>query len=245
MDRDLPSTSVSRTLRDLALERSDRLHVLMEFGLDACCGGGRTLAEACAEAKLDPSVVLDALRRLDADTPVPATFDAARATTEALLTHVLDQHHAYLRRELPRLAALADKVAAAHGARHPETIELKNEFREFAIELELHMQKEEIVLFPTIAGLARGGGRIHHCGIDGPIAAMRYEHERAGDAIHRFRRGTHGYRAPSDACATWRAWVDGLRALEADLLEHMHEENNVLFPRAFALAAALHSPSEA
>lgn len=228
--------TLARTLKDLVLERSDRLTVLMEFGLDACCGGDRTLEAACAAARIEPATVLDALRRAENASPTPTSFDAASAGTEELLTHILDRHHVYLRRELPRLDVLARKVAAAHGPRHPETIELAATFSAFAAELELHMQKEEIVLFPTITALARGQAPVHHCGVDAPVAAMRMEHERAGDAIHTFRRLTHAYTAPSDACATWRALVDGMKALEADLLEHMHEENNVLFPRACALA---------
>lgn len=238
MQLDVTSTTITRTLKDLVLERSDRLTTLMRFGLDACCGGDRTLKEACATANVDPDTVITALRRAEVDTPVGATFDASAATTEALLTHVLDHHHVYLRRELPRLELLARKVAQAHGTRHPAMIEFDATFREFASELELHMQKEEMVLFPTVLALARGEAPAHHCGVDGPVAAMRYEHERAGAAIHAFRRLTADYSLPQDACTTWKALNDGLRALEADLLEHMHEENNVLFPRACALAAA-------
>lgn len=238
MQLDVTSTTITRTLKDLVLERSDRLTTLMRFGLDACCGGDRTLKEACATANVDPDTVLAALRRAEASAPVDATFDANTATTAALIAHVLDQHHAFLRRELPRIELLARKVAQAHGPRHPSMIEFDATFREFASELELHMQKEELVLFPTVLALARGQAPAHHCGVDGPVAAMRSEHERAGAAIHAFRRLTSDYTTPPDACATWTALVDGLRALEADLLEHMHEENNVLFPRACALAAA-------
>ncbi|MBK6941422.1 MAG: iron-sulfur cluster repair di-iron protein [Planctomycetes bacterium] len=237
MQHDATSTEISRTLKDLVLERSDRLTTLMQFGLDACCGGDRTLKDACASANVDPETVLAALRRAEVDAPINARFDAKAAATEALIAHILDQHHVFLRRELPRLELLARKVAQAHGARHPTMVEFDATFREFASELELHMQKEEMVLFPTVLALARGETPSHHCGVDGPVAVMRYEHERAGAAIHAFRRLTSGYSVPQDACTTWKALVEGLRALEADLLEHMHEENNVLFPRACALAA--------
>jgi regulator of cell morphogenesis and NO signaling len=174
-----------------------------------------------------------------------ASTDCARAWSKAplqeLLTHVLDVHHVFLRRELPRLVALSGKVAAAHAERHPELVELRMLVDNMAGELELHMQKEERILFPLIQEL--GGAmrpRAFHCGsISNPIRVMELEHDDVAQALQRMRELTSGFAVPADGCMSYRVLLEGLMALEADLHAHVHEENNILFPRAEQLEQSL------
>jgi regulator of cell morphogenesis and NO signaling len=160
-----------------------------------------------------------------------------------MIDHIVATHHAYLRRELPRLTALAGLVFGAHGSRHPELKELCGIFDSLREELLLHMLKEEKVLFPIIARL-EGASEIpqFHCGsVMNPIRAMEHEHDDAGAALARLREIAGGYIPPADACPSYRALLEGLAELERDLHLHIHEENNVLFPRARAAEDPLSS----
>ena len=181
----------------------------------------------------------------DADNEHDRVDYAAMAAGE-LADHVVETHHVYLRRELPRLADLIDKVAAAHGARHPELGDLRATFSGLREELELHLFKEERVLFPLIKQLeaARAPFPIHCGTVGNPIRVMTHEHDDAGSALERMRALTDGFQAPPDGCTTFRALYEGLAALEADLHRHIHKENNILFPKAVALEAALGRPGD-
>lgn len=233
----VPTIDLERSIGELVATRPERAAVLDRFGIDYCCGGARSLAEACRAAGIDAAVLLDALDEIPAAAPAEEPASDALSTAD-LIAHVLDVHHAFLRRELSRIRALAHRCAIAHGARHPEFVKLSGEFETFAADLELHMLKEERVLFPAIVGLAGGDrGAAAHCGgIEFPISVMESEHEDAGVALARFRELTGGYVAPADACATWRELCSALAALETDLHHHVHEENNILHRRARALA---------
>jgi regulator of cell morphogenesis and NO signaling len=158
-----------------------------------------------------------------------------------LIDHIVTIHHAYLHRELPRLAELAGRVIDAHGNRHPELREVDDVFESLGDELRFHMLKEEKILFPMIARLevAMKVPELYCGSVGNPIAVMQHEHDDAGAALARLRVLTDGYTAPPDACPTYRALLDGLSGLEAELHVHIHEENNILFPRARAADGAL------
>jgi regulator of cell morphogenesis and NO signaling len=228
-------------------ERLGRAHVFDRLGIDYCCHGATPLAKACAERSLDLDHVLAELAESDlqeADDNF-VRFDCSAMTTCELADHIVESHHAYLRRELPRLFDLMDKVIAAHGARHPELAELGSRFTELRQELESHMIKEERVLFPLIKQLeAAHSPFLIHCGtIENPIRVMEHEHETVGTALERIRVLTSNYQAPADGCASFKALYDGLARLETDLHHHIHKENNVLFPRAAELESALFGAS--
>ena len=210
--------------------------VFERLGLDYCCGGKLTLAQACQRAGLEPAAVLQQLTASAMDAAEAHPTSWADASFPELITHILDVHHAFLRRELPRLSSLADKVAAVHTGNHPELVELRLVVHQLASELDVHMQKEERILFPMIHEL--GGpmrARAFHCGtISNPIRVMELEHRDAGHGLERLRALTGGFTAPADGCASYRALMEGLAALELDLHAHVHEENNILFPRAEA-----------
>jgi regulator of cell morphogenesis and NO signaling len=232
--------SATPTLASLVDRQPHAARVLERHGLDYCCGGGRPLADACAEADVDPAAVLaEIAAEAPADDPGPAPWTAMGPVE--LADHLEATHHRYLDAELPRLGELAAKVRTVHGERHPELIEVDATFQVLRAELEPHLRKEELVLFPMIRQLAASDGPVSfHCGsLRNPISVMLTEHDLAGDLLARLRELTDGYTAPADACGSYRALYDGLAELEADTHLHVHKENNTLFPAVEALEAAL------
>jgi regulator of cell morphogenesis and NO signaling len=150
-------------------------------------------------------------------------------------------HHAYLRRELPRLTQLVDKVLSVHGAQHSWLRQLADAFTQLREELVPHMFKEEQILFPAIRVIEQSRTVTHFPfgSVDNPIRMMEHEHDVAGQALKVLRETSSGYRLPEGGCNTFRAMLSGLEELELDLHQHIHKENNVLFPRASRLAAEL------
>jgi len=224
-------------------ERLGRAHVFERLGIDYCCHGTTSLAEACAERALDVDRVMAEIAESDlrAAEESPDRPDYSAMTGGDLADHIVETHHAFLRRELPRLFDLMDKVIAAHGARHPELTNVCNTYTELRAELESHMIKEERVLFPLIKQLEAARALFPiHCGtVANPIRVMEHEHETVGTALQRMRDLTGNYEAPADGCASFEALYEGLARLETDLHHHIHKENNILFPRAAALESAL------
>jgi regulator of cell morphogenesis and NO signaling len=200
-------------------------------GIDFCCRGGRSLAEACAEHGIETAALVDELAAIS-DLPGAPRF--ASWSPRLLIDYVIGNHHEYVRRITPTLLAHVRKVARVHGDRHPELREVEGLFETVATELLEHMEKEEQVLFPAIVAIAERGvsadfpsGRISF-----PIAAMEAEHAAAGENMRRIAALTSGYSAPDDACTTYRVMLRELEEFERDLHAHVHLESNILFPRA-------------
>ncbi len=233
----MPALSTSASLAEIIRARPGSEQTLEAFGLDYCCGGTRTLADACRDLSLDPSTVLDQVQ-LTASQPEP---DWASMSPGALVDHIETTHHAYLHAELPRLSALADKVTAVHGDRHSELVEIQRAYETIRADLEPHLAKEEQVLFPMIRELAGATSAPRfHCGsLQNPISVMLREHDVVGELLTTLHRLTDGYQAPADGCASYRALFDGLARLEADTHLHVHKENNLLFPAVAALESEL------
>ncbi len=217
---------------DLVLDQPGRARVFERHGIDYCCGGRTPLASACAERGLDVRAVLDEL-----DTaPVPADEpDWATASLAELSAHIVDEHHAYLREELPLLRALVDKVVRAHGDRHPELRDVCWTFAALADELEHHLFEEEEQVFPAVAALESGAPAE---ALDEPLRHMEHEHEQVAAGLVRLRTLTRDYEPPAGACNSYRSMLDRLQTLERDTHRHVHKENNILFPRARALRPA-------
>jgi regulator of cell morphogenesis and NO signaling len=223
-------------------ERIGRARVFERLGIDYCCHGGTLLGEACARRSLDVEHVLSELAAADRDEAAgDDATDYAAMPAGALADHIEQTHHAYLRQELPRLAGMLDKVAGRHGDDQPWWRELRDTFSGLRQELELHLLKEEQVLFPLVKRLEAASQKFPiHCGsVANPIRVMEHEHDDAGEVLAKIRALTEAHPLPADACNTRRALYDGLAALEADLHRHIHKENNILFPRASELEAAL------
>jgi len=233
----MTDTQLCRTVGELVTEQPARARVFEQFRIDYCCGGKIPLEDACAQQGVDAGEVLAALSRCAADQDAESAIDWSARPLDELADHVVETHHAYLRTELPRLAALVHKVATVHGERHPELARVEAVFASLQSELTSHMQKEEVILFPMVRAIARSGSLagVAHCGsIANPIRVMEMEHDFAGDALSTIRSLTHDHTPPADACNSFRVMLDGLAELERDLHVHIHKENNIMFPRAIA-----------
>lgn len=225
-----------RSLAEYVIENPNTARVFERHGLDYCCHGGRSLADACGAAGLDPVELAAELAQVDAAaSPVPGD------TVASLIGHVLTTHHTYLRRELPRLADLMTKVVTAHVERHPEVADVQVTLAEITDDLLPHLLKEERILFPlAIELLGAVAPTDFHCGsVNNPIRVMHAEHDRVGELLATLRDQTGGFQVPEDGCPTWRALYAGLAELEHDTHTHVHLENNVLFPKITALESAL------
>jgi regulator of cell morphogenesis and NO signaling len=235
-----PDTSVAR----IASQSPATIRIFQRFGIDFCCGGKRPLSAVCAEKQMTFEELRSALAAVEA---VPAAQPSAEAPLSELIHFVLERYHASLREELPRLGEMSAKVLRVHGDKHPDLLPaLDATFRSLREELEDHMPKEEIVLFPYIERLeatAGGGAPLSFGTIAGPIGMMEHEHETVARELGRLRELTSGYMPPQGACNTFRGLYAGLAELERELKEHIHLENNVIFPRAAELERRLSRPS--
>jgi len=209
----------------LAAEHPLATRVFHRHGIDFCCDGGRKLQEACAAQGVDTGMVLEEIRKELSNTTIPEER-WGQAPLEDLVQHILVAYHGPLKEELPRLESMARKVLEVHGDKDPETLsEVVEVYAGLKAELSKHMVKEEQILFPMIE---QGQGAM----AGGPVSVMKHEHDSAGAALRRLRELTKDYQVPPGACNTWRALWHGLAALEESLHQHIHLENNILFPRA-------------
>ena len=225
---------LERTVGELVAERPGRSRVFQAFNIDFCCQGGRTLREACERKGISTESVVEQLEGELEDKTAP-TRNPAELPAHELAAYIVDVHHGFLRNELPRLHAMAQRVAQVHGGHTPSLVELFHVFVGMEEELSSHMLKEEQALFPVIAAMSRGEPAPGN--LEAPIACMIHEHEEVGAALARLRELSHGFQPPFDACNTYRALFAGLHDLEQDVHRHVHLENVVLFPAAKALVA--------
>lgn len=232
--------STETTVSRLVAERPSRARVFESLGIDYCCGGEKPLAEACAEAGVDAEAVLRDLERRETGVAEERPDWMALGMGE-LVDHIVETHHDYLRAELPRLSSLVDKVAVAHGAAHPELLEVREVFRRLRDDLESHTAKEEQVLFPVCRELEEADTvpELPFGTVKNPIGAMMDEHVEAGEGLQKLRELTGEYAVPGDACNTYRVMLESLAELERDTHLHVFKENSILFPKAAAAESAL------
>ena len=236
-------TVTTQTVREIALEDPTSIRVFEAFGIDYCCGGRKPLAEACAARNIPVDEVIAALESGSKE-PVPGSQDWATKPLSELAAHIVNSHHAYIRREIPRLSELAEKVVRRHGDTRPELPEIQSRLSTLSEELIEHLAKEEVVLFPYIAKMEKanekGEPRPQGCfgTVANPIAMMTQEHDAAGALIAEIRQLASDFTAPAGACPTFLGFYRGLYEFEQDLHQHIHLENNILFPQAVALESA-------
>lgn len=228
----MSAISLESTVGSLVAERPSRARVLERWSIDYCCGGKKPLSVVCQEKGLDSDALVRDLLLNDAKADSEEGW--ADYTMETLADHIVSTHHAYLREELPRLSRMAQRLVEAHGSRHPELLEVQSVFEDLREELEMHMYKEEQILFPLCRALQLSDALpLSHCGsVNNPIRVMEHEHDSAGRALERLRTLTGGYTPPTDACNTYRVFLASLAEFEADMHLHIHKENNILFPKA-------------
>lgn len=239
------SVSIARTVRELALEIPEATRIFEKVGIDYCCGGGKSLEEACAAANRSVDEVLDSLKF--AQQEARAKQKNRNWQTEPLadlIAHINGTHHKYTREEIARLGPLFDKVVSVHAKSHPELQHVRAAFRGLAQELTTHMMKEEAVLFPYIVRMEEALIQREPVApapfgtVQNPVAVMMHEHDSAGEALRAMRQASAGYTPPGDACISYRTLYKALADFETDLHQHIHLENNILFPRAIEMERA-------
>jgi regulator of cell morphogenesis and NO signaling len=243
--------SNDQTVRELVNEYPAIIPVFQRFGIDFCCGGDKSLTEACANAHVTPKIILEAFeasKQLNDERL--SQLDFSQLSLADLISNISRTHHIYVRNESARIEKLLSKVPDKHGAKHPELFEVRDVFTALAAELAVHLMKEEQILFPFIvrleeAAIAKESTPPSTCfgTVENPIRMMEYEHESAGEALRELRKLTNGYTAPEDACDGFRSLYAAMADFEADLHMHIHKENNILHPRALAVerATAVHA----
>ena len=239
------SITAEKTVREVALENPAATRIFEKLGIDYCCGGNRSLEEACRTANLPMDEVLDSLEM--AEQSARALQNDRDWTTEMLadlIAHIISTHHKYVREEMARLGPLFDKVCSVHGKNHPELLQIRVSFQGLEQELTMHMMKEERILFPYIVRKEESVIQKEPLlpppfgSVQNPVAMMMHEHDSAGEALRSMRKASAGYTPPGDACISFQTLYKALADFEADLHQHIHLENNILFPRAIAMEKA-------
>lgn len=226
----------TETLASIVTNNYYAAGILEKYHLDFCCGGKRTLTDACSEKGLDIDAVLAELlyadKFIETRQPVFTTL-----TAEQLVTHIVANHHLYVKQVMPRLFSHLEKVAAKHGDHFPGMIEVFRLFEDLYNEMIMHMRKEEVALFPAIIKaeklyMAKVPAGSESAIINEAVNAMETEHDDAGKIMSEIRKLTGNYQELSGACTTFKLSLAELKAFEKDLHQHVHLENNILFPMA-------------
>ncbi len=227
---------------DIAVEYPTAIPVLERFGIDYCCGGKHTLAEACSKRDVNLGPVLEELELQQRKTDAPEAH-WQKAPLKDLAEYIVQKHHAFTRDQLKLIGDLMAKVENRHGTDHPEVFEIGKVFAVTSSELTHHFGCEESALFPYIAALGTGQRpelpAMANGSMELPITRMMMDHDQAGEELRTLRSLTNNYTPPTAACPTWRALYRALEDLERDLHQHIHLENNILFPRALAQSTKL------
>lgn len=238
------TVAIAKTVRELALEIPSATRVFEKLGIDYCCGGNISLEEACRKAKLDIDQVLDSLEKAGTAVPERNAEDWQIGPLTALIAHIRSTHHKYTREEIARLGPLFEKVCSVHGKKHPELLLIYEIFDDLAEELNAHMMKEEMILFPYITRMEAAVTKHEPIprppfgSVQKPVSMMEHEHDSAGNALRAMREASNGYSAPAEACVSFQSLYRALAEFEVDLHQHIHLENNILFPRAIAIEGA-------
>jgi regulator of cell morphogenesis and NO signaling len=237
------NVSSETKVSEIALSLPGARLILENAGIDYCCGGGKSLEQACLEANISTAWILEQLHN-NAVEVEPGEIHWTTAPLADLTKHIRERHHQYVRSAIPRLQALLAKVREKHGSKHRELEQIERLFGDVACEMQIHMQKEEQILFPFIDQLERAASGREAVEppffqtVRNPIHLMIEEHDAAGELVGQIRAASGGYKPPADACTSYQAAYQGLEEFEKDLHLHVHLENNILFPRAVEVEAA-------
>jgi regulator of cell morphogenesis and NO signaling len=228
----------TKTVREYALEIPAATRIFEKLRIDYCCGGGTSLVDACTAVGVSVDEVLDSLNAELESVSTSGARDWQALSQAELITHIVNKHHAFTREELVRLEALLAKVSGVHGKNHPELFQIQDQFGKLREELEPHMLKEESVLFPYIVRMEEAAVANQTLPppsfrtVQNPVRVMMAEHDAAGYILGRMREASSDYAVPPDACISYQTLYSALKELEADLHQHIHLENNILFPQA-------------
>ncbi len=223
----------SEKIGEIVAEFPGASNLFKANSVDFCCGGNRILSTVLAEKKMNAEQFLDELNESyrEAIQRADQPKDWREAPYAELIEHIMDHHHGYLYKELPILSEFVTKIFRVHGANHPELGQLHKRFHELKMELEQHLVEEEQVVFPLIKDYAETGSAESLDRASKAIKQLEAEHDHAGDLLKEMNEITNQYRLPAGACTTYRVTFQKLQQLEADMFQHVHLENNILFPR--------------
>ena len=228
----------SETVGDIVRKNPKAAAVFKKYKIDFCCNGNRLFEEVCAEAGLVPAELKEEISQSTEE--APAQVHADNWSLDFLIEYIIQNHHSYVLGAIPKLEESLLKVVKAHGQNHPELAAIAGHFTSLARELMQHMQKEEQILFPVIKEMVVNQKKgvkttIPFGSVRNPIRVMEDEHAGAGEDIESIRRLSNNFTAPTDACFSYRLLYKQLEEFEEDLHQHVHLENNILFPKAIAL----------
>jgi len=234
------SELMTKSLAQIVNSNHRAATVFEKYHLDFCCKGKRTLQQACTESELKIEEVLSDLEKTEQGNSCSIAINYDKLSLAQLAEYIVMTHHSFVKKEMPATLGYLQKVASKHGDRHPEMIKVVELFVAVKEEMEHHMQKEELILFPRIKEIERhlAEGReiiINRTYLLSPINIMEQEHDYAGSLLAEIRQLTNDYNPPADACTTYRLSYASLQAFELDLHQHVHLENNILFPKALQL----------
>ena len=228
----------SKTLAQIVTNNHKAASIFEKHHLDFCCKGKRTLEQACSESDIKIEEVIEQLEKVGETNGSKTNYN--ELSLAQLSEHIVSTHHNYVKNEMPALLGYLQKVASKHGDRHPEMNKVFQIFGAVKEEMEFHMQKEEMVLFPRIKDIEnqiQEGKKvvINSSYLQSPINMMEQEHDHAGSMLAEIRNLTNNYNPPADACTTYQLSFASLQAFELDLHRHVHLENNILFPKALKM----------
>jgi len=229
----------NKTVADLVTENIKTADVFKKHGIDFCCGGGISIEKACEKYNVSYDKIIDELNNLKNETTLTNNYNNWKL--DFLIDYIVNTHHRYVEDAIPLLKQYGDKVAKVHGHHYTELLEIKDLIYQVSNELTTHMKKEEIILFPFIKKLFNAKNENKTVNfpsfgtVNNPIEMMEKEHDEAGSILKRINELTNGYKTPEGACNTFKALYSKLEEFEDDLHQHVHLENNILFPKAIVL----------
>lgn len=232
-----------RTVAEVVTENIKTAHIFKKHGIDFCCGGGVSIKRACEKANIDPELLEAELRNLEA--APDRAFDYNSWKLDFLTDHIINVHHHYVEESSPLLLQYAKRVNHVHGNHYTELAEIEELVTKVVQAMAAHQRKEELILFPFIKKLAKADAEgtaipeTHFGSVENPIHMMEEEHDEAGDIMKRISELSNGYTPPQGACNTYRAFYAKLEEFEDDLHQHIHLENNILFPKSLKLEKSL------
>jgi len=236
--------TLDKTVSEIARDTPSSIRVFETLGIDYCCGGRKSLGQACSDLHLSGAQALQELKKAAAETNDSDSIQWQTVSLAELMQQIVGKHHKFVRQEFVRLERLGEKVRNKHAQAHPELKKVFDLFLALRDELSIHMMKEEQILFPHIARFERAAQLRQPAlapvfgTVANPIRMMMDEHEDAGSLMALLRKLSDQYTPPASACPSYQGFYAGLKEFERDLHQHVHLENNILFPRALLLEQA-------
>ena len=237
------TTLQDKTVADVVTENIKAAHVFKKYGIDFCCGGGVSIKKACEKAEIDPVLVETEILNLENIKDRALDFNSWKL--DFLTDHIINVHHGYVEESSPLLLQYSQRVNHVHGHHYTELAEIESLVKQVVQELAAHMKKEELILFPFIKKLVKAEREgtevppIHFGTVENPIKMMEAEHEEAGEILLKIAKLSNNFTPPQGACNTYKAFYSKLEEFEQDLHQHVHLENNILFPKALKLEKTL------